>query len=94
VVYFHFPEYVRKRQIELSEIIKGTNHLNCLSVALEMKPDVPVKFEDDQLTANWSWIILSGGKVYLQSPTKQFYTATSMWTLLHYIDSSKSSALS
>jgi len=85
VVYFHYPDYARKRQVDLTELKKGTMHLHCLSVALELKPDMKVKFEDDVLSAEWSWIILSGGRVYLQNPEKRFFTASSIWTLLKFI---------
>ena len=86
VVYFHFPDYIRKRQVDLDEIRRGSKHLNCLSVVLEMKPDVSVKFEDDLfLLDTWCWILLSGGKVYLQSPSQKIYSANCIWTLLSEI---------
>lgn len=86
VVYFHFPDYVRKRQINLDEIRSGVKHLNCLSVALEMKPDIPVKFEDELFPESWHWILLPGGKIYLRSPECKTYTAESLWSLLALLD--------
>jgi hypothetical protein len=82
VVYFHYPDYARKRQVSLEQIVAGTSHLHCLSVALELRPDIPVKMEDDLWAKGWNWSLLSGGKLYLVSPTRRIYTATKIWSLL------------
>lgn len=85
VIYFHFPDYVRKKQISLIDIRKGAQHLHCLSVALELKPDILVKFEDEIFPKAWHWILLPGGKVYLRNPEQQTFTADNLWTLLRMI---------
>ena len=60
VVYFHFPDYSRKRQISLEEIRKGTQLLHCLSVALQLKPDVEVCLEDELWgKGKYNWIVTS-----------------------------------
>jgi hypothetical protein len=82
VVYFHFPDYARKKQLPMEKIVAGTSHLHCLSVAQELRPDIPVKMEDDVWAKGWNWSLLSGGKLYLVSPTRSIYTATAIWSLL------------
>lgn len=85
VLYFHFPEYSRKRQVDLDQIKTGASLLHCLSVALEMRPDVPVRMEDEQWGESWNWVLLSGGKVYLAHPLYGVFTAKSIWQLLAHM---------
>lgn len=85
VVYFHFPDYARKRQISLEDIRLGTQHLHCLSVALELRPDIPVRMEDDQWEGTWGWILLPGGKIYLVSPERKVHSADTIWQLLDIV---------
>lgn len=82
VVYFHFPDYNRKRQESLEEIRKGESFLHCLSVACELRPDIPVIHEDDVWKKGWNWLLLSGGTVYLVAPPSTVLTASTMWHLL------------
>lgn len=82
VVYFHYPDYARRKPISLEDIRKGTQQLHCLSVALELRPDITVCMEDEQWSEGWNWMLLSGGKVYLVTPDRVVYSADSIWTLL------------
>jgi hypothetical protein len=82
VVYFHFPDYARKRQQSLDEIRAGGSPVNCLSVALELHPDIPVVMEDEMWHSGWNWMLVSGGKVYLIAPDRSVHRAQSLWTLM------------
>lgn len=82
VVYFHFPDYARKRQIGLEDIRSGKSHLHCLSVAMELRPDIPLTLEDDMWKEGWNWLLVSGGKVYLVSKDQGVFTAETIWQLL------------
>jgi len=82
VLYFHFPDYARQRQISLEDMRGGLSHLHCLSVALELRPDIQVRVEDEQWQKGWNWLLLPGGKVYLASAQHGVFTAPSIWRLL------------
>ena len=82
VVYFHFPDYARERQISLEEIRTGKSHKNCLSAALELHPDVPVVMEDGIWQKGWNWMLVSGGNVFLISPERRIHRATCLWALV------------
>lgn len=60
----------------------GLSLINCLSVALELQPDLPVCYEDDSLHPGWNWVLMAGGAVYLVSPTRDVYTGACLWPLL------------
>jgi hypothetical protein len=80
VVYFHFPDYSRRRQISLEEIREGKKLLHCLSVALQLRPDMEVKMEDEQW-GETCWVVLPGGKVYMMLDGSVL-TSDSIWALL------------
>jgi hypothetical protein len=82
VIYFHYPSYERRRQMDLQAIREGTSPVNALSAALELHPDVPVIMEDDVRPAGWHWILLGSGKVYLIDPQRNAHTGPCLWTLL------------
>ena len=82
VVYFHYPNYARKKQISLEDIKRGHKSIYCLSVAMQLQPDVTCMYEDEALPDQWCWVMLTGGTVYLRSPTDQIFTSSSMWSLV------------
>lgn len=82
VVYFHFPNYARKRQISIEDVKRGIQQFYCLSVAMELRPDIIVILEDELRPAAWHWILLSGGAVYLSSDDGTVYNADCIWNLL------------
>lgn len=82
VVFFHFPDYARKRQVSMEEIKLGKSQLHCLSVALELRPDIPVKMEDEQWEKGYNWVLLSGGKIYLVTPDREIKCADDIWCLM------------
>lgn len=65
VVYCHFPDYARKGQFGLAGIRSGKSQLHCLSVAMELRPYIPLALEDDAWKEGWNWLLMLGGKVYL-----------------------------
>ena len=85
VVYFHFPSYERQRQPDIPAARQGLSLPQCLSVALELNPDVPVAYEDDVVGPVWTWMLVAGGAVYLISPEKEVYTGRCIWTLADVI---------
>jgi hypothetical protein len=83
VLYFHFPDYSRKRQISLEELRKGKPVLHCLSVALQLVPDVEVCLEDETWwKGKYSWVVMPGGKVYLAGPSGGLWTGASVWDMV------------
>jgi hypothetical protein len=87
VVYFHYPDYERSRQKPLDEIRAGMSPKHCLSVALELHPDIPVVMEDEMWRDGWNWMLVSGGKVFLISPDRRVHSASCIWTLVRISDS-------
>jgi hypothetical protein len=85
VVYFHYPDYERGRQKTLDEIRAGTSPRHCLSVALELHPDMPVVMEDEMWQKGWNWMLLSGGSVFLISPERGIHRASNIWTLMRLV---------
>jgi hypothetical protein len=82
VVYFHYPDYRRRTQQGLEDVRGGRSLVNCLSVALELEPDIPVCYEDDSLKPGWNWMLVAGGRVYLVSPEREVFTGACIWPLL------------
>ena len=83
VVYFHYPDYARKRQLPLEEIRSGNSSLHCLSVALQLYPEIPVIMEDEMWREGWNWMLMSGGSVFLIAPNRVAHRATGLWSLMH-----------
>jgi hypothetical protein len=86
VTYFHYPNYARKKQISLEDIQIGNNAIHCLSVALQLRPDIPCVYEDEMCPPSWCWMLLTGGTVYLISPDKNVYCADRIWNLFQMLD--------
>ena len=64
-VYFHFPSYERKPQLELDALREGCHPVNVLSLAREMYPEIHLCCEDETPKANeWNWMLM-GKRVYL-----------------------------
>ena len=86
VVYYHFRDYERRQQLPLDDVRAGQCLTSCLSVALELYPDIPVVYEDDTLPTGWAWMLLAGGALYLVSPVvhgkRAAHTGPCIWTLL------------
>lgn len=85
VVYFHFPDYARKRQQSLDEIRAGNSPLHGISVALQLHPDIPVVMEDEMRKVGWNWMLMSGGKIFLIAPDLTAHRAACIWTLVEYM---------
>jgi hypothetical protein len=86
VVYMHYPNYDRRSQVSLEALRAGTGAtaVNALSVLLQLEPDEKLVYEDDALEKDgWTWMLLTGGTVYLISPWRGvIYTSRCVWTLL------------
>jgi hypothetical protein len=82
VVYFHFPSYARRHQLSLEEVRTGESLWQCLSVALELYPEIPVVYEDEAVGATpWQWMLLSGGNVYLLGPNGMVVGGRCLWAM-------------
>lgn len=68
VVYFHYPQYSRRKQIPLSEITAHAgSHISTLPLILQLFPAAPVLYEHtggcclhEHARYEWSWLMLSG----------------------------------
>ena len=67
VVYFHFPSYERKPQLDLSALRRHPVH--ALAPLREMYPEIALCYEDETL-CRWSWVLM-GQRVYLTSADRQ-----------------------
>jgi len=64
-VYFHFPDYERKAQLELDALRSGAHPVHALASVREMYPEVGVCYEDETPAPGaWSWILM-GARLYL-----------------------------
>jgi hypothetical protein len=64
-VYFHFPDYERKAQLELDVLRGGMHPVHALASVREMYPEIHVCYEDENPTPGvWSWILM-GARLYL-----------------------------
>lgn len=65
VVYFHFPDYNAPLQLELEALQRGQSY-HALAPLHEVAPDVPIRMEDDDLSAESKcFVLLAGGYVFL-----------------------------
>jgi len=66
VVYFHFPSYERRVQLDLSALRDGTgHHVYALAPLLEMYPEINLCYEDETpRKGSWNWI-MACKRVYL-----------------------------
>ena len=64
-VYFHFPDYERKTQLELDALRSGDFPIHALASVREMYPDVALCYEDEiPAQGMWSWVLM-GSRLYL-----------------------------
>ena len=64
-VYFHFPSYERKSQLDLETLREGCHAVNLLSCVREMYPEINLCYEDDTPKPGaWNWMLM-GKRVYL-----------------------------
>ena len=69
VVYMHFPNYARQKPPSLQDVREGASTVGTLSSALQLRPDITLAYEDDLLDpCAWTWVLLSGGSVFLVGP--------------------------
>ena len=83
VVFFHFPDYVRKAQLDLESIKSGDQPVNSLAPVMEMYPDINLCYEDDTPKPDaWNWILM-GKRLYLMEPQQQrVYFSTNLFGLM------------
>jgi hypothetical protein len=85
VVFMHFPNYERRRQLSLEELqANDAPPFHALSLLAQLQPDARIVYEDEALNPNgWSWVLLSGGVVYIVDSTRaRVYTSRSLWALM------------
>lgn len=83
VVFMQFPNYERRRQVSLEEVRMGGDTMGTLSSALQLRPDAKLVYEDDQIDPTaWTWVLLSGGCVYLVGPGRDEIYTGGIWSIL------------
>ena len=82
-VYFHFPSYERKTQLDLETLQGGCHPVNSLASVREMYPEIHLCYEDDTPTAGaWNWMLM-GKRVYLLDATHgSVYYSPNLLTLM------------
>jgi hypothetical protein len=84
VVYYNFPDYERRRQLEWSVVATGKHAIYSLAPLLSLYPDVQLIFEEEPLhcipgkegvePSNVGWrMMLTPGVLYMLSPTGEVF---------------------
>lgn len=91
MVYFHYPEFCRKPQLELAETLRSAAHT--LPLVRQLLPDVPVAYDDDAtipgLTsssdAGHCWLVCCGSIFLLHCASGKIYASAdaTLFPLLH-----------
>ena len=92
VIFFHYPNYARHKQIALTELQKSDcNFLHILPLLQQIDPDIPVFYEHTGATIlnlnymktqhKWVWLVL-GRHIVLCNNLKQSFCAFDLRTLL------------
>ena len=64
-VYFHFPSYERKLQLDLDTLREGRHPVNLLAPVREMYPEIHLCHEDGTpKPGEWNWMLM-GKRIYL-----------------------------
>ena len=80
VIYFHYPQYIRKKQIPLADITaRNAAHISVLPLLQQLFPGVPVFYEHtggcclhEHAKHEWSWLMLSGFVLLVRRDGKMF----------------------
>ena len=92
VIFFHYPNYARHKQLPLTELQNPTcNSIHILPLLQQIDPDIPVFHEHTGATMsslinlttqhNWAWLVL-GRHIVLFNNLKQSFCAFDLRTLL------------
>jgi hypothetical protein len=82
VVYMHFPNYERRKQPSLDGVREGADPIATLSSAMQLRPDIKLAYEDDAIDPSvWTWVLLSGGSVFLVGPEREEIYGGGVWSL-------------
>jgi hypothetical protein len=70
VVYFHYPNYERKKQILLDDMRKGDSPLNIVAPMMQIFPDLDIKYDDDNYSdRKWTWCLVNN-TLFLMTPER------------------------
>jgi hypothetical protein len=90
VVYFHFPSYERRVQLDLAGLRDGSHHVFSLAPLLEMYPEINLCYEDEAPRKGaWNWI-MACKRVYLMDGDGNVWFDENILRLLGAYLSSKS----
>jgi len=93
VVYFHFPSYERRIQMDLDVIRSGSHAVHTLAPVMELYPDINLCYEDESpVKGKWNWILMAGGRVYLMID-ERVYTGNLLRLLGAYVHFFKSTVV-
>ena len=82
VIFLHFPSYERRKQPSLEDVRGGVNAMDTLASALQLQPNITLAYEDDVIDPlAWTWVLLSGGGVFLVGPGRREIYGGGVWSL-------------
>jgi hypothetical protein len=82
-VYFHFPGYERKTQLDLDTLRLGLHPIHALACMVEMYPEMNVCNEDEQPKQDtWNWMLMGKRLYLLDSRHNRVYFAPSVLQLM------------
>ncbi len=88
-VYFHFPSYARKPQLDLGTLREGLHPVNLLAPVREMYPEIHLCHEDGAPKQGvWNWMLM-GKRVYLLDTQRGrvFYSPSLFRLMQAFLDS-------
>ena len=82
-VYFHFPDYQRKPQLDLDTLRRGEHPVHALALVRDMYPEVCMCYEDETPKKGaWNWILMGKRLYLLDSDHRNLYYARSVFSLM------------
>lgn len=95
VVYFHYPQYCRKKQISLDLITAiDAPHISVLPLLTQLFPSIPIFYEHtggcslhEHSQHSWSWLMLSGFVLLVRRDGKMF-SSRDLRALIYFMQQS------
>lgn len=87
-VYFHFPSYERKAQLDIESVRSGEHPVHTLAPVAEMYPEIHLCYEDARMKPGvWNWVLM-GNRVYLLDPSlcRVFYAPNLLRLVAVYLN--------
>jgi hypothetical protein len=92
-VYFHFPSYERRVQLDLPALRDGAHHVYTLAPLLEMYPEISLCYEDETPRRGaWSWIMACKRVYLMDGEGNVWYDENILRMLGAYLGTARSSS--